>query len=177
MDARGIKIVQFPFEEIGEMEAALVGGRCATITADVTQLANMRAAFLGQKKNFSFLPELITQDPAAPAYADSDRDWSQIVDWTITALIQAEDSGVTKANVEEKRNSPDPVTRRLLGTDRGPVLALGLDREWSVRAIRAVGNFGEVYDRDVGMNSPLKLDRGLTNLWDRGGLLYPNPIR
>jgi general L-amino acid transport system substrate-binding protein len=177
MDARGIKIVQFPFEEIGEMEAALVGGRCATITADVTQLANMRAAFLGQKKNFSFLPELITQDPAAPAYADSDREWSQIVDWTITALIQAEDSGVTKANVEEKRNSPDPVTRRLLGTDRGPVLALGLDREWSVRAIRAVGNFGEVYDRDVGMNSPLKLDRGLTNLWDRGGLLYPNPIR
>ncbi len=177
MKARGIKYIPFPFEEVGEMEAALVSGRCATITADVTQLANMRAAFLGQRHNYRLLAETITDDPAAPAYPAGDREWSQIVDWTVTALIQAEASGVTAANLETMRNSEDPVTRRLLGTDRGPVLALGLDREWSVRAIKAVGNFGEVYDRDVGAHSPLRLARGKTALWTQGGLLYPAPIR
>ena len=175
--ARGIKYLPFPFEEVGEMEAALVTGHCAAITADVTQLANMRAVFLGQRHNYSILPETITDDPWAPIYPDDDKAWGEIVDWTITALLQAEASGVTQANVEEKRASDDPVTRRLLGTDRGPVLALGLDREWSVRAIKAVGNFGEVFDRDVGQASPLRLDRGQTKLWTQGGLLYPMPIR
>jgi general L-amino acid transport system substrate-binding protein len=177
LHARNIKYIPFPFEEIGEMEAALISGRCAAITADVTQLANMRAAFLGQRHNYSLLPETITQDPWAPAYADGDREWSAIVDWTVTALIQAEASGVTPANFDEKKTSEDPVVRRLLGTDRGPVLALGLDRQWSVRAIAAVGNFGEIYDRDVGERSPLKLARGMTALWSQGGLLYPMPIR
>jgi general L-amino acid transport system substrate-binding protein len=177
MKARGVKYLPFPFEEVGEMEAALVSGRCATITADISQLANMRAAFLGQRHNYSLLSQTITDDPAAPAYPAGDPEWGAIVDWTITALIQAEASGVTAANIETMRNSEDPVTRRLLGTDRGPVLALGLDREWSARAIKAVGNFGEVFDRDVGGHSPLRLPRGKTALWTQGGLLYPAPIR
>ena len=175
--ARGIKYIAFPFEEVGEMEAALVSGRCDTITADVSQLAIMRAVFLGQKHNYRILGETITEDPAAPAYPAGDREWSNIVDFTIDALIQAEASGVTAANVETMRNSEDPVTRRLLGTDRGPVLSLGLDKEWSVRAIKAVGNFGEVFDRDLGAQSPLRLERGKTALWTQGGLLYPMPIR
>ena len=175
--ARGIKYIAFPFEEVGEMEAALVTGNCDAITADTTQLAIMRAVFLGQKHNYRILPETITEDPAAPAYPAGDHEWSNIVDWTITALIQAEASGVTAANVDAMRNREDPVTRRLLGTDRGPVLALGLDREWSVRAIKAVGNFGEVFDRDLGAHSPLRLDRGKNALWTQGGLLYPMPIR
>lgn len=177
MRARNIKYIPFPFEEMGEMEAALVSGHCAAITANVTQLANMRAAFLGQRNNYAILPEMITADPAAPAYPVGDPAWAAIVDWSITALIQAEASGVTAANIETMRSSDDPVVRRLLGTDRGPVLALGLDRDWSVRAIKAAGNFGEIYDRDVGMASPLKLPRGQTALWTQGGLLYPMPIR
>jgi general L-amino acid transport system substrate-binding protein len=175
--ARGITYVPFPFEEVGEMEAALVTGNCDTITADVSQLAIMRAVFLGQKHNYRILPETITEDPAAPAYPAGDREWSNIVDFTIDALIQAEASGVTAANIETMRSSEDPVTRRLLGTDRGPVLALGLDKDWSVRAIKAVGNFGEVFDRDLGAHSPLRLERGKTALWTQGGLLYPMPIR
>ena len=177
LGARGVKYIAFPFEEVGEMEAALVSGRCDSITANVSQLAMMRAVFLGQRRNYRILPETITEDPAAPAYPAGDLEWSNIVDWTITALIQAEASGVTAANIDTMRNSEDPVTRRLLGTDRGPVLALGLDREWSVRAIKAVGNFGEVFDRDVGAHSPLRLERGKTALWTQGGLLYPMPIR
>ncbi len=177
MAARSIKYIPFPFEEMGEMEAALVSGHCTAITANVTQLANMRAAFLGQRNNYSILPEMITADPAAPAYPVGDPAWAAIVDWSITALIQAEASGVTAANLETMRSSDDPVVRRLLGTDRGPVLALGLDRDWSVRAIKAAGNFGEIYERDVGMASPLKLPRGQTALWTQGGLLYPMPIR
>jgi general L-amino acid transport system substrate-binding protein len=177
LKARDIAYIPFEFEEMGEMEAALVAGRCTAITGDVTQLANMRAAFLGQKHNYSILPELITADPVAPAYPAGDREWGAIVDWTVTALIQAEESGVTAANVEDMRKSEDPVVRRLLGTARGPVLALGLDQEWSVRAIKAAGNFGEIYDRDVGMGSPLKLARGMTALWNKGGALYPMPIR
>jgi general L-amino acid transport system substrate-binding protein len=175
--ARKIRFIPFPFEEVGEMEAALVTGNCDAVTADVSQLAIMRAVFLGQKHNYRVLPDTITEDPAAPAYPAGDPEWSNIVDWTITALIQAEASGVTAANIDTMRNSADPVTRRLLGTDRGPVLALGLDREWSVRAIKAVGNFGEVFDRDLGAHSPLRLERGKTALWTQGGLLYPMPIR
>ena len=159
------------------MEAALVAGRCSAITGDVTQLANMRAAFLGQRNSYSILPEMITSDPLAPAYAAGDPEWSAMVDWTVTALIQAEESGVTAANIEEMKKSEDPEVRRLLGTARGPVLALGLDQWWSVRAIKAVGNFGEVYDRDAGAHSPLRLSRGLTALWNQGGLLYAMPIR
>ncbi len=177
LTARGVRYIPFPFEETGEMEAALVSGHCTAITADVSQLANMRAAFLGRKYDYEILPETITDDPAAPAYPDDDRQWAQIVDWTVNALIQAEARGVTAANVESMKASDDLVVRRLLGVARGPALALGLDQWWSVRAIAATGNYGEIFDRDVGARSPLRLARGPSALWTEGGRIAPMPIR
>jgi len=167
----------FPFEEQGEMEAALVSGHCAAMTGDISQLANARAAFHGRVNNFKILPETITLDPLAPAYAQGDPRWGDIVNWVISALIQAEASGVTQINVDVMRASEDPVVSRLLTKAGGVGRALGLDDDWAVHVIKAVGNYGEIFERDLGQRSPFKLDRGINALWTKGGLMYPRPSR
>jgi len=177
LGARKIDFQPFPFEEQGEMDAALITGHCAAMTADVSRLANTRAAFRGRVSNFAILPELITFDPLAPAFRSGDPQWAAIVNWTIYALIQAEASGVTQANVEAMSTSEDPVINRLLTKAGGVGRALGLDDDWAVHVIKAVGNYGEIFERDVGQRSSLKLDRGLNALWTRGGLMYPSPSR
>jgi general L-amino acid transport system substrate-binding protein len=172
-----IKWLPFPFQEEGEMEAAFITRNCAAISADVSQLAYERIAFKGMAKDFQILPEVIAKDPLAPMYRLDDPQWAAIVNWTIEALIQAEESGVTQANVVEKKKSDDLVTQRLLGTSHGYGQYLGLDDAWAAQVIEAVGNYGEIFDRDLGPESTMKLDRGLNNLWTRGGLIYAMPIR
>jgi general L-amino acid transport system substrate-binding protein len=174
---RGIKYLPFPFEEEGEMEAALVTGHCAAITADASSLAAARANFHARIDDFVILPELITLDPLAPAYAEDDAQWAAVVDATVQALIQAEASGITRGNVDARQRSSDPSTARLLTGAGGLGRALSLDREWAVRVIETVGNYGEMFERDVGMHSALRLERGRNALWTKGGLMYPLPVR
>jgi general L-amino acid transport system substrate-binding protein len=172
-----IKWLPFPFSEEGEMEAAFITGNCAAVTADVTQLAFERIAFKGMAKNFAILPDVIAKDPLSPAYRIDDPQWAAIVSWVVEALIQAEESGVTDANVAAMKSSTDPVVMRLLGTQRGYGQYLGLDDAWAAHVMEATGNYGEMFERDLGAKSVMKLDRGANNLWTRGGLMYSWPIR
>ncbi|HKI10841.1 MAG TPA: transporter substrate-binding domain-containing protein [Candidatus Acidoferrum sp.] len=177
MQRENIKWLPFLFQEEGEMEAAFVTGNCAAISADVSQLAYERLAFKNRALNFVILPDVIAKDPLAPTYRLDDRQWASIVNWTVEALIQAEESGVTQTNLAEMKKSDDPVIRRLLGVQRGYGQFIGLDDAWAARVIEAVGNFGEMFVRDLGSGSVMKLPRGPNNLWTQGGLMYALPMR
>jgi general L-amino acid transport system substrate-binding protein len=171
--------IPFPFREQGEMEAALATSNCAAVSADLTQLAGLGDVFARHDKRLTVLPEVIAKDPLAPAYRSNDLQWAAVVDATINALIQAEESGVTQANIDSFKQSETPEIQTLTGTGRGAGLGrlLGLDPEWAARAIRSVGNYGEIFDRDLGKDSPLKLPRSLNAQWTQGGLLYASPLR
>jgi general L-amino acid transport system substrate-binding protein len=172
-----IKWLPFAFSEEGEMEAAFITGNCAAISADVSQLAYERIAFKSLARNFEILPDVVAKDPLAPAYRLDDPQWAAIVDWAVEALIQAEESGVTQANLAEMKKSDDPVIRRLLGVQRGYGQFIGLDDGWAEREIEAVGNYGELFERDLGAGSAMKLARGPNKLWTQGGIMYSLAIR
>ncbi len=173
---RKIAYLPFPFEERGEMEAALFTGHCQAITADVSELAGFRRMFRARARDFMIMPATIAKDPFAPAYRLGDPQWAAIVAWTVNALIEAEEDGVTAANVTAMQNSEDRRVRLLLGATPGIGRTLGLDDAWAERAITVVGNYGEIYERDVGHSSPLKLERGPNALWTQGGLIYAPPL-
>jgi general L-amino acid transport system substrate-binding protein len=177
MKRENIKWLPFPFQEEGEMEAAFITRNCAAVTADVSQLAFERIAFKGMAKDFEILPDVIAKDPLAPTYRRDDPQWATIVNWTVEALIQAEESGITQANLAGMKKSDDPSIRRLLGTQRGYGQFIGLDDAWAARVIEAVGNYGETFERDLGSGSVMKLARGSNHLWTQGGLMYALPIR
>ena len=177
MQRENIKWLPFLFQEEGEMEAAFVTKNCAAVTADVSQLAYERIAFKSKARNFEILADVIAKDPLAPTYRVDDPQWATIVNWIVEALIQAEESGVTQANLTEMKKSDDPVIRRLLGVQRGYGQFIGLDDAWAARVIEAVGNYGEMFERDLGSRSDMKLPRGPNNLWTQGGLMYALPMR
>jgi general L-amino acid transport system substrate-binding protein len=177
MQREGIKWLPFPFQEEGEMEAAFITSNCAAITADVSQLAYERLAFKGMAKNFAILPDVVATDPLSIAYRLGDPQWAATVNWVAEALILAEESGVTQANVAAMKKSDDPLIQRLLGTQHGYGQYLGLDDAWAARTIEAVGNYGELYERDLGSGSVMKLPRGANNLSTKGGLMLALPIR
>jgi len=177
MRKKNIAYQPYPFEEQGEMEAAIYTGQCEIYSADISQLAVTRAKFRAAARNFIILPERIVEDPIAPAFRLDDPQWAAAVTWTISALIAAEQSGVSRANIAASRASTDPDIQRLLGIKGHVGHALGLSDDWAARAIAAVGNYGEIFDRDLGSGSRLKLERGVNSLSTRGGLLYAPPIR
>lgn len=177
MSREQIKGVPFPFQEEGEMEMALATRHCAAMSADVSQLAYTRNAFKNQAVNYEILPDVIAKDPLAVTYRMDDAQWARIVNWTVEILIEAEEEGVTQGNVAEMKKSEDPLVRRLLGVHRGYWQFLGLDDTWAARVIEAVGNYGEIFERDLGSQSAMKLARGANELWTRGGLMYAIPIR
>jgi general L-amino acid transport system substrate-binding protein len=164
-------------EALDEVNAAYFAGRCDVMTADVSALAGTRATVAPKPDDHLILPEVLSKEPLGPVVRHGDDQWRDIVSWTIYALIEAEEKGVTAANVDQKLKDADPGVQRLLGVqgDMGPLL--GLDKQWAYRAIKAVGNYGEIFERNVGKGSPLKLDRGLNALWTNGGLMYAPPIR
>ena len=166
----------FPFSERGEMEVAMMDGHCPIITGDVSWLANIRAGFRNRGDAFTLLPDTISIDPFSPAYRASDQQWAALVSWTIWALLQAEEHGVTQANVSAMRTSADPVVRRLAGATPWIGKALGISDNAFAHAIAAVGNYGEIYDRDVGSTSRLQLPRGHNRLAIDGGLMWSLPI-
>lgn len=173
-----ISFVPFPFQEEGEMEAAYLTNNCAAITADATQLAYERIAFRAKGRDYEILPDVLAKDPLASATRSDDAAWSAIVTWVDTALLEAEESGITAANAKAIRGSTsDLAIQRFLGATPGLGRPLGLDDTWAFRTIEAVGNYGEIYARDLGPATPMRLDRGLNRLWNAGGLLFAAPMR
>jgi general L-amino acid transport system substrate-binding protein len=169
-----LKVVSFPTGE--ESVKAYEAGRCDSFTTDLSGLyaERLKMATVG---DHVILPEVISKEPLAPAVRHGDDQWYDIVKWVHFALLSAEELGVTKANVDEQLKSTNPDVRRLLGTEGKHGEALGLTNDWALRVIKHVGNYGEGYERNVGKGSRLQIERGLNNLWSKGGLQYAPPIR
>ena len=164
-------------EKLAEVENAFFSGRCDAYTTDRSGLAATRAGKASNPDDYVILPEIISKEPLAPAVRHGDDEWFDIVKWTVFAMIGAEEKGITSANVDEALKSDDPDVKRMLGVTPGIGKALHLDEKWAYNIIKQVGNYGEVFERNVGSNTPLKLDRGINALWTKGGLMYAMPFR
>jgi general L-amino acid transport system substrate-binding protein len=157
---------------------ALFAGKCVAYTSDASQLAAARLGAPGGPQGWVILPERISKEPLAPAVQGGDEEWFLLVRWVLYAQIAAEEYGLTRANIEQTvRQTRDPGLRRLTGSEGGYGRALGVRDDWAVRAIAAVGNYGEMFERNLGRDSPLKIERGLNRLWTEGGLMVAPPLR
>jgi len=168
------EIIGFATNEEGVK--ALEAGRCDAFTTDSSGLAAERLKF-SKPDDFVILPTLISREPLGPAVKRGDESWAVLVRWVHYAMLNAEEFGVTKANVDEMLKSPNPEIKRLLGVEGKFGEGMGLSNDWAYRVIKHVGNYGESFERNVGMGSKLQLKRGLNDLASRGGLQYPHPIR
>jgi general L-amino acid transport system substrate-binding protein len=164
-------------EKQEEVVAAFLSGRCDAITSDSSQLAAIRANDTPNPADYVILPELISKEPLAPVVRHGDDQWFDLVKWSMFAALEAEERGITSANVDEALKSTDPNVQRMLGVTPGMGKALGVDEKWAYNLIKQVGNYGESFERNVGMGSKLQLPRGLNALWTKGGLMYAPPIR
>ncbi|MGY6708527.1 MAG: amino acid ABC transporter substrate-binding protein [Rhizobiaceae bacterium] len=163
------------FQGFDETNAAYEAGRCDAYTTDQSGLIALRLT-LANPDDHVVLPEIISKEPLGPAVRQGDDEWFNIVKWTLMAMIQAEESGITQDNLDEMLNSDDPEIRRILGQEDDSSIGagLGLDNEWVVNIVREVGNYGEVFDRHL---TPIGVPRGLNALWTDGGLMYAMPLR
>jgi general L-amino acid transport system substrate-binding protein len=175
LTARGIRYALQSHSEQGEMDAAVAVRHCIAATAMETRLAQSRANFHARTSDFVFLPERLTLSPMVPAYRYGDQAFGLIVDWVVSALIEAEALGITQKNVIEATRREDMRTTQLLGHDFATAQSLGLSRDWAVKVIAATGNYGEVFERTV--EEPFHLDRGLNALWTDHGLMTPLPMQ
>lgn len=167
-------------EKVEEIRAAFFSGRCDVYTTDASSLYATRVANVPAPQtpeDFIILPEIISKEPLAPAVRHGDQQFADIVRWTQYAMLEAEEYGINSKNVDEMLKSENPVIKRILGTTPGMGKALGVDEKWVVNIIKMVGNYAESFDKNVGMGSPLKIERGLNKLWTQGGLQYAIPIR
>jgi general L-amino acid transport system substrate-binding protein len=176
--ANGIAVKTVVFESFEASFKAFFAGRCQAFTTDTSALAGLRNKEAPNPDDYIILPELISKEPLAPAVRRGDDEWFAIVKWVPNALIEAEEAGITQENIDAlKASSKDPAQQRLVGSGDDLGKLLGLDKDWSYRAIKAVGNYGEIFERNVGPKSVLKLPRGANNLWNKGGLLYALPVK
>lgn len=172
-----IRLQPVVLSSMDEMTAAYQSGRCDALTTDSSQLAALRATALRDPAGHVILPDRISKEPLGPMVRHGDEEWRDIVAWTLALLVEAEEIGLTKANAAEMRGSPDPNVQRILGVTPGFGKALGLSEDWAFRAVSQVGNYGEIFERHLGRGSPIGLERGLNDLWKRGGLMYALPLR
>lgn len=176
--ANKIRIKTLMYENLRAALKAFFSGRCQAFTADASALASIRAKDSGKPEDYIVLPERISKEPLGPVVRRGDEDWFALVRWTLYALVEAEEQGITRANADTLRaTSDDPAVQRLLGNGDDIGKPVGLDREWLLRQLRAVGNYGEIYARNVGPDSPLQLPRGANALPRDGGLMYAPPLR
>ncbi|MDD5479395.1 amino acid ABC transporter substrate-binding protein [Rhodoferax sp.] len=176
--ANGLNIKPVVFEKLEAAENAYFTGRCIAYTTDASGLASTRNKVAKDPKEHIILPELISKEPLGPMVRRGDDEWFAIVKWTIYGLIEAEEYGITQDNVLAlKATSKDPVVQRILGSSEDTGKLLGLSRDWMANAIKATGNYGEIFERNVGPKSPLGLPRGVNNQWNKGGLMYAYPVR
>jgi len=164
------------FEKNEEVKAAYDSGRCDVFTTDRSGLAADRTS-LKVPSDHVILPEVISKEPLGPLVRHGDNNWGDIVRWSFFAMVNAEELGVTAANVEEMKKSNNPEIKRMLGVEGDFGKMVGLDNNWAANIIKLVGNYGESYDRNVGEKTPIGLSRGINALWTKGGLQYAPPIR
>lgn len=177
--ARANKVEYKPvvIETFNEVVNAFAAGRCDVFSTDASGLASIRISKLSAPDDYVVLPEVISKEPLGPFVRQGDDAWLNIVKWTLSATIEAEEYGVTSANVDEQLKSDNPNIRRILGVTAGSGKNLGIDEKWAYNIIKQVGNYGESFERNVGQGSPLKIQRGLNAQWTNGGLMYALPIR
>ena len=166
------------FEKQEAATGAYFSGRCQAYTTDASGLASVRNKEAKNPAEHLILPELISKEPLGPSVRRGDDEFFAIAKWVVYALIEAEEYGITQANVDDLgKSSTDPVVGRILGTTEDTGKLLGLDKTWAATAIKAVGNYGEIFERNVGPKSALALPRGNNNLWNKGGFMYAPPVR
>ena len=175
--ANGIDWKPLVFDRTDTMLQTFFGGRCDAMTQDASALAGSVATGAPNPADYLVLPITISKEPLGPFTRNGDEVWSDIIAWLHYGLIEAEELGVTQANVEEQAKSSSPAVQRLLGAAGDLGSRLGLDNKWMVQAIKATGNYGEIFERNVGKDSPLKLERGLNATWTKGGLMYALPFK
>ena len=157
---------------------AFLAGQCKAFTSDSSILASERLTAPGGPGEYMILPERISREPVGPVVRRGDEEWLRLVKWVLFALIEAEDQGITRENAASvKKTTENPSVRRLLGSEGGFGKALGTDNDWALRAIQAAGNYGEIFERNLGRNSALRIDRGENRLSTKGGLLWAPPFR
>ena len=174
--ANNMKYQEMKFGKLDEVFKAYESGQCDVLTADVSQLYALRLN-LAKPDDHVILPDVISKEPLAPVVRQRDDDWMMIVKWTLYAMINAEELGITSQNIDEALKSKKPDVMRLVGTEGSYGEELGLTKDWAARIIRHVGNYGEIYERNVGAGSKLRIPRGLNQLWSAGGIQYAPPIR
>ncbi|MFT5730167.1 MAG: general L-amino acid transport system substrate-binding protein [Desulforhopalus sp.] len=175
--SHNLELEALVFDGKKEALSAYSTGRCDAFTTDISQLASLRTT-LAHPNDHMIMPEVISKEPLSPLVKHGDNQWKDIVTWVINGLVAAEENGITEANVlEMKENSTNPVVQRMLGKSGDTGSYLGLDQDWLVRAISAVGNYGEIYNRHFGPETKLNIPRGVNELWTKGGLHYALPIR
>ena len=175
--AQNIRFKPIVFESFEASLKAFFSGRCQAYTTDASSLAAILQREVRNPGDYQILPEIISKEPLGPVVRRGDDEWFAIVKWVVNALVEAEEFGVTQAAVDRLKGDPNPAVQRLLGVGEDLGKPLGLDREWAYRAIKSVGNYGEIFERNLGAASPLKLPRGRNALWTKGGLLYAPPLR
>ena len=173
----GLKYTPITFDTSDESAKSLEGGRCDVLTSDQSQLYAQRIK-LGAPQDYVVLPEVISKEPLGPVVRQGDEEWFDIVRWSLYAMVNAEELGVTSANVEEQaKSTKNPDVARLLGAEGEFGKDLKLPKDWAVQIVKQVGNYGESFERNVGTGSELKIERGLNALWNKGGLQYAPPVR
>jgi general L-amino acid transport system substrate-binding protein len=175
--ANGIEWKPLVFDRVDTMYQTFFGGRCDAMTQDASALAGAVATAAPNAADYVVLPTTISKEPLGPFTRNGDEVWSDIITWLHYGLVEAEELGVTQGNADEMAKSATPAIQRLLGASGDLGSRLGLDNKWMVQAIKAGGNYAEIFDRNVGKDSPLKLDRGLNATWTKGGLMYAIPFK
>ncbi|MCF6755456.1 amino acid ABC transporter substrate-binding protein [Pseudomonas balearica] len=175
--ANNLKYTPITYDTSDESAKSLESGRCDVLTSDQSQLYAQRIK-LAKPDDYVVLPEVISKEPLGPAVRQGDEEWFDIVRWTLFAMLNAEELGVTSTNVEQMaKTTKNPDVARLLGAEGEYGKDLKLANDWTVQIVKQVGNYGEVFERNVGKGSELKIERGLNALWNKGGLQYAPPVR
>ncbi len=174
--ARGMRFQLVVSERWDQLVKTYANGGCTVLTGDISLLAFERSRMATGNEHI-LLPELISKEPLGPAVRRGDEGWFSIVRWSYMALISAEELGITSADIDDKKTSTQIEVRRLLGLEADLGAPLGLARDWSYQIVKQVGSYAEIFSRTLGDNSPLKLERGLNNVWTKGGLMYASPLR
>ncbi|PID49692.1 MAG: amino acid ABC transporter substrate-binding protein [Proteobacteria bacterium] len=172
---QAMKYEPVAYDRLEETVKAFESGRCDVLTSDQSQLYSLRI-LMTDPESAIVLPEVISKEPLGPAVRNGDDEWFKVVRWSLYAMIEAEDLGLTSANIDKMAKSDNPAIQRFVGAD-GDAMGIPLDPKWAYNIIKQVGNYGESFERNVGQGSPLKISRGLNALWKDGGLQYSPPFR
>ncbi len=172
--ANNLRFTPVVIERLEEVNAAFFAGRCDALTTDVSGLASVRASQGPRAEEYVILPEVISKEPLGPVVRHGDNRWADLVRWAHFAMIEAEELGLTSANIDQHLNSTNPAIQRFVGATGGFGQMLGVDNRWAYNIIKQVGNYGESFERNV---KPLGIQRGINELWTKGGLMYSPPFR